>query len=125
MRHRISRSLGITIILAVVAAGTVASAVSLIRQAVQVSRDAAATHARLAELTAKKQALEAEIRERTTEDGVRYQAHLRLNLKNPGEHAVVVLPEEKPSGTTDAPSWRERIKDFFIDIGLGKFFVWR
>lgn len=97
------------------------SAVSLLRSALQVSRDASAGRARLAELAAKKKELEAEIRERGTEESVRYQAHLRLNLKNSGEAAVVVLPEQKESPAAAAPSFWQNARDIFQRIISGRW----
>ena len=93
------------------------SAFSIVRQARQIARDSSAARARLEELTAKKSELEEAIRERGTDEAVRYQAKARFNLKNPGERIVVVLPEKKepPPSEKRWPLWR-RITDLWSVI---------
>jgi len=117
MWNRIIRSLPLHVVLFILAALSLVSGVSLVRSAIQVSRDHASVSARLANLMSEKKRLEEEIRERTQEESVRYQAHLRLNLKNPGENIVVVLPEDHASSADekDTSFWRD-IKNFLRAI---------
>lgn len=121
MWNRITHSLSATIFLAAVAVACAAGAVSLMRSALQVSRDSAAASARLALLTAQKERLEEERRERAGEEAVRYHAKARLNLKNPGEEIVVVLPDRPEiSASGEMGLWR-RIKIFFRAIAPRRF----
>ena len=116
MWTRIIRSLWANIFLAALAILAVVSAVPLVRSALQVRHDEALARERLAELSAKKQELEAEIKERGGEEGVRYRAHLRLNLKNAGEAAVVVLPEQVRKPVFGPPPLWKKILSFFQGI---------
>ena len=116
MWNRVIRSLWANIFLAVLAAFVLAGALPLLRSALQARRDEAGERARLEELTLQKKELAAQIREGETESGVRYLAHLRLNLKNPGEVAVVVLPEQKETPAVAAPPLWQKIKNLFSGI---------
>ena len=116
MWNRITRSLSANLALILLAIVCVSGAVSLARQAASVLRDSASARARVEELAAKKKKLEEEIRERTREESVRYQAKARLNLKNPGENIVVILPEKKePAPEAPYPLW-QKITSFFQKI---------
>ncbi len=118
MWHRITRSLSINMALGVLAFLSLVSAASLMRQAIQISRDSATAARRLDELTAHKKELEAAIRTAGMEEAVRYKAKARLNLKNPGENIVVVLPDKKeipPAGGGESVWWK-RITSFFSRI---------
>ncbi len=118
MWHRITRSLSINVALGVLAFLSLVSAASLMRQAIQISRDSATAARRLDELMVHKKELETAIRAAGTEEAVRYKAKARLNLKNPGENIVVVLPDKKeiPPAPGDATMWWERMANFFSRI---------
>lgn len=123
MWNRITRSVSANVILAVVAAVCLVSALSLVRSASQVQKGFAAARARIADLTAQKERLEEAISELTQEEAVWYRAKARLNLKNPGEEIVVVLPD-KPEVSAPARSgvW-QRIKDFLRALTARRPFV--
>ena len=121
MWNRITRSVWAHVILAALAAVSLASALSLARSALEVARDSAAARARLEKLAVQKGRLEEEIRERAQEESVRYRAKARLNLKNPGENIVVVLPDDPDvSAPAEAEVW-QRIKNFFGSVASGFF----
>ncbi len=121
MWNRVIRSLSLHVILLIFAVVSVVSGISLVRSAMQISHDRAEVAVRLAGLVSEKKRIEEEIRERTQEESVRYQAHLRLNLKNPGENIVVVLPEKYASSADEkSDSFWQSIKNFFRAITGGR-----
>lgn len=103
-------------LLFVLACFSVASAASLASQAFSLRSSTREGEERIRTLAAQKEELEARIREYQTTEGVIREAKARLNLKNPGEKIVVVLPDESPREDSASKGFFARIRGFFAGI---------
>ena len=92
----------------------------MMRRTLVVRMERRATDERIQELIRKKETLEIQLRELETREVAEREAKERLNLKNPGEKVVVVLPEtshRESVSATQAGVW-ERIRVFI------SLFIW-
>ena len=80
------------------------SAARMVRSAFIMHAQSAEMTKRIEELKAKKQQLEATIAEIQTKEAVEREAKARLNLKNPGEEVVVVVPPKKEDLPVEKPA---------------------
>ncbi len=89
------------------------SSFSMIRHAIELSREKKTGEMKIKELSGTKEKLEARIAEFGTPEALEREAKLRLNLKRKGEKVVVVLPEEKINGEASAPGFTwEKLRRF-------------
>lgn len=116
MRLPIKHSLGLTILLVCVAAATAAGAARMTRTTLLLRAEVRDAEERLARTREKKQELSRRIAEEDVPEAVEYQAKAKMNLKNPGEEVVVVVPETPPVPESEPAGWRRRVKDFFAKI---------
>lgn len=108
MWTRIIQSVPLHIVLVIVAVGASVSAGVMVRQALTISEESAGAEARIDALTHKKEELRSRISELETEGVVRREAKARLNLKNSGEHVVVVVPEKIVTASVHASGILEK-----------------
>ena len=104
-----------------IAAGLLWGLINIIRQAIYFKDQSEVLNQRVAELTQKKQELEAQIAELGTTQVQEREAKGRLNVKKPGEEVVVVVPEQKKqervaAPTPAAPSFWKRVEMFFNEL---------
>ena len=89
----------------------------VVRQAIGLKKEASDTSQKITELTGKKQDLEEKIAELQTQQARERTAKERLNLKNPGENVVVVVPSEKNNASsTQSFGWWDRFKNFWKNL---------
>jgi len=79
------------------------SAFGAIRNALVISREAAAAQKRIQELQQKKRELEKRLAALDNKDVVLQEAKERFNLKEPGEEVLVITPEKNTE-----PQWIEK-----------------
>lgn len=79
------------------------SAARMVRDVFIVRTESKEVVKKIEELTRKKQELELALAEIQTKEAIEREAKARLNLKNPGEEVVVVVPEKKVSAPQDSP----------------------
>ncbi len=85
----------------------------VIRQAAMARQKLEEHDKKISALQEEKARLEAAIANLKTSEGIEREAKKRLNLKNPGEEVVVVVPDQKSSEEPDASvSWRQRLMDW-------------
>ncbi len=70
----------------------------------------------LEEMAAKKQELLRRLAEQDAPETVEYQAKARMNLKNPGEEVVVVVPDEPPAPAIPQSGLWQRVRNFFSNF---------
>lgn len=118
MWTKIKNSITLNILLALAAAWVLFGAVSMVSQAIFLSKEAREREAKIEELSRKKVELETYIGELESRSAIEREAKIRLNLKLPGEEVVVVVPEkEDPSaGSGQEKKFLEKIKYFFINF---------
>ena len=126
---RTKHSLLFNMFLLFLAGGLLLGFINIIRQAIYFKDQSEVLNQRVAELTQKKQELEAHIAELGTAQVQEREAKGRLNVKKPGEEVVVVVPEQKKQEGTGAAvpvpaSFWKRIEMFF-DRVFGKFYLAR
>ena len=69
---------------------------------------------KIEQLKAKKRELETALTEIQTKEAVEREAKERLNLKNPGEQVVVIVPEKKDNQSEEqSMSFWAKFKSFF------------
>ena len=95
------------------------SAWSMVRQTIFLSDEARELERKKEELIRKKEYLEERLAELEIKDTIEREAKERLNLKQPGERVVVVVPEKKgePKENKEQNMW-SRMRQFFIDLLL-------
>ena len=87
------------------------------KQAFLFSDETRSARQQIEALTQKKQGLEAYLAELKTASAVEREAKERLNLKNPGEKVVVILPEEqRPIPPPPPLTFIQRTRLFFAGI---------
>lgn len=79
------------------------SAVRMIRNVLMVRIQSEEITKKIEKLTYEKQELESALAEVQTKEAIEREAKARLNLKNPGEEVVVVVPEKKISAPQPEP----------------------
>lgn len=120
MWDMIKKSLILNFIFVCVLAGVAYGTYSMVRRTLVVRMERRTTDERVQELLQKKEKLEIQLRELETREVAEREAKERLNLKNPGEEVVVVLPEthSREFVSTERRSMWERISAFISS------FVW-
>lgn len=115
MFARIKNSLALNVLLLIAAGAVGIGAVRMARQTLALRAELAAAEARLEEVKRGQAELAARLAELDTPEAVEREAKAKLNLKKPGEEVVVVVPPEAPAGPQPpSPTWRQRVKQFFI-----------
>ena len=104
----------INIVLILVVAMISFSAVRIVRNVLMTREQSAEMTQKIEQLKERKQELEATLTELQTKEAAEREAKERLNLKNPGEQVVVVVPEKKDDSTVPQPTdfWA-KLKLFF------------
>lgn len=73
--------------------------------------------AELASLQQKKSELEEGLSRFQSDAYVEREAKRRLNLKKPGEQAVIIVPEETKKPATTSPGFWQRVRVFLPSLG--------
>ena len=95
------------ILLALVVIGLGVSATRVGRRAWEIHRERQAIASKIQSLQAEQRRLEAAIEALSSEEAVERQAKEKLNLKQPGEEVVVVVPEHRAATTSRGiAGWR-------------------
>ena len=91
------------------------SAARMVRNSIVTRTQSEEMTKKIEELKAKKVELEAQLQEIQTKSAVEREAKERLNMKNPGEEVVVVVPEKKDATGQEAPqSLWTKFKSMFV-----------
>ena len=108
------KSLIVNIALILVALAASYHAVRMVHNAMVMRIRSSETTQKIEQLKLEKKELEAQIMELQTKEAIEREAKERLNLKNPGEQVVVIVPEKKdnPSPSPNVSLW-EKFKSFF------------
>ena len=87
---------------------------SLAREAIILGQEYRFVQEKAADAESKKAVLERQIAELNTSVALEREAKRRLNLKNPGEQVVVVVPDTAQAPTSTPPlTWWQKVKGFF------------
>ena len=114
------RSLVLNAFLAAIAGVWLYGAYRVALQAREASHELRRAEQELSVLRQKKQGLRSRLRELETPEGVEREAKARLNLKNPGEEVVVVVPDDVGARlATSSSAWWARALDFVRSL-VGK-----
>ena len=110
-------SLFLNAVMVFIAVSALFGAVRMVRQTLALRGERAAARAGLEALDRQKKELGSRLTELDTPEAVEREAKARLQLRQPGETVVVVVPEEQsePPATTPSTLWR-RINQFFAEI---------
>ncbi len=110
----IHKPLIVNIILISVAVMVSYNAARMVRNAVFARTQSADMIKKIQELEGKKRELEMELAEIQTHEAIEREAKDRLNLKNPGEEVVVVVPQKEDTASSASPkSFWYTIRSFF------------
>lgn len=114
MWDMIKKSLILNLVFVCVLVGVAYGTYSMVRRTLVVRMERRVTDERVQELLRKKEKLEIQVRELETREVAEREAKERLNLKNPGEEVVVVVPETHSGASvhTERRGMWERISAF-------------
>lgn len=113
MRLPIKHIFALNIALIAVAAATAIGAIRMARGTQALRAEVESAEDRLAAAHEKKQELRRRIAEQDAPETVEYQAKAKMNLKNPGEEVVVVVPEPPSAPEPEPAGWWRYLQDFF------------
>ena len=110
-------SLFLNAVMVFIAVSALFGAVRMVRQTLALRGERAAARAGLEALDRQKKELGSRLTELDTPEAVEREAKARLQLRQPGETVVVVVPEEQSAPRAPTPStlWR-RSNQFFAEI---------
>lgn len=109
------KSLVLNLVLISIAVITSYHAARMVRHAFFMRDQSQEMTAKIEELKIKKQELERELAAIQSKEVIEREAKERLNLKNPGEEVVVVVPEKKDTISTKPPlSFWTKLMSFFM-----------
>ena len=116
MRLPFKRSIPVNVLLAVVAAAVAVGATRMTRATLALRREVREQEIYAEALGERKAELLRRLEEQDAPETVEYQAKATMNLKNPGEEVVVVVPDARSATSADRNTFWERVKDFFAKI---------
>lgn len=113
---RIKYALPVNILLLLAASVVGVGAVRMTRATLSLRAEVRKSEARLEAIAARKHEIARRLDEQDAPEAVEYQAKATMNLKNPGEEVIVVVPEEEGTGVLEPSGFWQRISDFFSRI---------
>jgi len=116
MRLSIKRSIPMNIFLLCTASAVAVGAARITATTLALRAELRSAESQLGDMVRKKQELSRRLEEQDTPEAVEYQAKARMNLKNPGEEVVVVVPDERPAPPETSAGFWQSVRDFFARI---------